>query len=127
MWLKAPFRFVSFEFAALSLYRWLRIVYSDLVRLDHRAAVPIGACGCVLICLGSGVAALVPGDGQTGIVAFPLIGLGGFFGISALSHIRNPQLSLQDRATIAVFASMAVIALGVSVLVSMLYVPPHRR
>ena len=40
--------------------------------------------GTVLIVFGSSIGASAPGDGQTGMVMFPLWGLGGAAGISAM-------------------------------------------
>ena len=48
------------------------------------AIVVLAVLGTVAICLGSFVAIVAPGDGQTGMVTFPLFFLGSMLGIGSI-------------------------------------------
>ena len=69
--------------------------------------MPLAVGGSILICLGSFVAYAAPGDGQTGMVCFPLWGLGGLMGISSVvigGFKRNYMLFILPLAIISIYS-----------------------
>jgi peptidoglycan/LPS O-acetylase OafA/YrhL len=72
-------------------------------------AVVLGILGCGAICFGSLVAGTFPGDGQTGMVAFPLWIVGGAFGITALLMAAFRR---EDRPSLLALLALAVLAIG---------------
>jgi hypothetical protein len=77
--------------------------------------------GAGFTCLGSLVIVMAPGDGQTGIVAFPLLCLGGVLGITAILLALSKAVISEARYIIAF---IALVATG-SVLASFVACPLH--
>ena len=69
----------------------------------------LGIAGCGAICFGSIVAGTFPGDGQTGMVAFPLWLLGGALGITALLMA---AFRPEDRRSLPILLVLAALATG---------------
>ena len=70
--------------------------------------IVLGLIGAVLICFGSIVAIAAPGDGQTGMVTFPLWLLGGCAGVAAIVFALKEPRSIGVLVCVAVFAAAAV-------------------
>ena len=68
--------------------------------------VLIAVAGAFLVCFGSMFGILAPGDGQTGMLLFPLWGAGGVLGVISI------VLSWQRRAPIWQRGVIVILALG---------------
>jgi hypothetical protein len=84
------------------------------------ALAAVGAC---LIGLGSFIVIAAPGDGQTGMTAFPLWMFGGALGLSSLFAMRSQDLPSGARGAIIFCAVAAIVSVILSFVVCATYKP----
>jgi hypothetical protein len=69
-----------------------------------------GLGGLILICFGSFLAAAVPGDGQTGMIVFPLWFVGGWLGLVAINRVLTEPEAYGLRLVVVGFAILAALS-----------------